>query len=343
MRARNLAVPFLAALAAAGAAPGATIVVKTTIQAAVDAAQPGDTVRVPPGVYRENVSVTRSGLTITGSAGAVLDGTGLAGDTGILAVGVDGLTVDGLTVRGYAENGILIQNGSGFAVRNGRYQGNGQYGIFALFSGGGVIEMNHVEDSDDTAIYIGQSSDVVARGNRVTDSTVGIEVENSLRVQVVDNRASGNSTGVLVDVLPGLDATATSDVLVADNVTDGNNRPNPATDPEDILSRLPSGVGILNVGGDAVLIRGNVALGNDSFGIGVVQLPPDAAALDPRIDPFPDANLVVDNVTLQNGKSPDPKLAPLPPADLLWDTSGSGDCWRSNVYRSAFPEPLPGC
>ena len=42
------------------------IVVTTTIQAAVDAASPGDTIVVPPGIYHETVTVTRSGLTIRG-------------------------------------------------------------------------------------------------------------------------------------------------------------------------------------------------------------------------------------------------------------------------------------
>src|SRR5689334_5981128 len=59
------------------------IVVTTTIQAAVDAAQPGDIVRVPPGIYRENVLVSKNNITIKGQSGAVLDGTGLPGNSGI--------------------------------------------------------------------------------------------------------------------------------------------------------------------------------------------------------------------------------------------------------------------
>jgi pectin methylesterase-like acyl-CoA thioesterase len=55
------------------------IVVSTTIQAAVDAANPGDTVRVPPGIYHENVLVTKDNITIEGSHGAILDGTSLPG------------------------------------------------------------------------------------------------------------------------------------------------------------------------------------------------------------------------------------------------------------------------
>ena len=60
----------------AAALAGRTIVVTTTIQAAVDAAQPGDTILVPAGTYHESVLVTKSDLTIAGSRAAILDAAG---------------------------------------------------------------------------------------------------------------------------------------------------------------------------------------------------------------------------------------------------------------------------
>src|SRR6478609_454071 len=59
------------------------IPVRSTIQAALDAAQPGDVVLVPAGTYRENVVVATDGISIVGLPGAVLDGTGVAGPVGI--------------------------------------------------------------------------------------------------------------------------------------------------------------------------------------------------------------------------------------------------------------------
>ena len=341
-----IALQLAAFVSRAGARP---IFVSTTIQAAVDASQPGDTVKVPAGTYRENVLVTKNGITIEGSPDAVLDGAGLSGDTGIHAAPappaseIKGFWIRGLTIRNYSGNGVLIENGRDFAVSGGTYVGNGEYGIFALNSADGRIEGNFVSGSNDTAIYVGQSRRIVVRDNVARESTVGIEVENSVRVTVFLNRCIGNSAGVLVDVLPGLDETVTNDVTVRQNLILANNRPNPVTDPSDILSLLPSGVGLLNVGGDGLTAAGNIVTGNDSAGILIAQLPPDAAALDPRIDPFPDHNEIRNNVTLENGASPDPKIAPLPGADLLWDTSGSGNCWAGNTAESSFPDPLPRC
>ena len=56
-----------------------------------------------------------------------------------------------------------------------------------------------------------------------------------------------------------------------------------------------------------MIVRSNRVIGNDSGGIAVLALPfPNP---DPRVDPFPDGNQVVDNVALANGGNPTPPLA----------------------------------
>src|SRR5256885_4564366 len=86
----------------------------STIQAAVNAATPGDTVRVSPRsgglAYQENVVIDKESLTIEGVGSPVLDGTGLAtldplfglilGDNAITVV-ADGVTVYGLIIQNY--------------------------------------------------------------------------------------------------------------------------------------------------------------------------------------------------------------------------------------------------
>ncbi len=325
------------------------IVVSTTIQAAVDAARPGDKVRVPTGTYRENVLVTKNNISIEGGPGAVMDGTGLAGDTGITvtptasATRIDGFRLSGLQIQNYRENGVLLVSVDKFRISHGKYTNDDQYGIFPVLSSKGLIELNHVSGANDTGIYVGQSADVLVKRNHVSDCTVGIEIENSSNIEVRDNTAIENSVGIFVDVLPGLDVTATTGVKVTGNVLSRNNRPNPVTDLSDLLSQLPSGIGLLNLGGDSVIVMDNIATQNQSAGIVVAQLPPAIAALDPRIDPFPDNNQIRENVALRNGANPDAKLAPFPGSDLLWDFSGTGNCWAGNVFKTSFPPVLPSC
>ena len=324
------------------------IVVTTTIQAAVDAANPGDTVRVPPGTYHENVFVTKDNLTIEGSQGTILDGTGLTG-SGITVrsstplVRINGFRLTGLRIQNYLRNGVILNRVDNYQIDHGQYMDNLAYGIFPIRSTYGLIEFNQVSGSDDTGIYIGQSTDAVIRKNQITDCTVGINIEVSSNITVQDNKAVDNSVGLAAIVLPGLSVTETTGLHINGNLLMRNNRPNPVTDPADILSQLPSGIGLLIFGADQVTVTNNRVLDNNSAGVATIQVLPALAALDPRIDPFPDQNRISQNVVLSNGSNPDPKITPLPPGDLIWDLSGTGNCWSDNIFDSAFPSPLPGC
>ncbi|HXQ39385.1 MAG TPA: parallel beta-helix domain-containing protein [Anaerolineales bacterium] len=325
------------------------IVVTTTIQAAVDAANSGDTVRVPPGMYYENVFVTKDNITIEGSIGAIMDGTGLSGTSGITVrsltplARINGFRLTGLQVQNYSRNGVILVRVDNYQIDHGVYVDNDAYGIFPIRSSHGVIEFNHVSGSDDTGIYIGQSSDAVIRKNQVTDCTVGINVEVSSNITVQDNKVMDNTIGTAALVLPGLSVTETTNIQINGNLFMRNNRPNPMTDPTDILSQLPSGIGLLVFGADHVTVMDNKISDNNSAGIAVIQVPPALAALDPRINPLPDHNEISKNVVLSNGSNPDPKIAPFPPSDLIWDVSGTNNCWSDNVSKTSFPSSLPDC
>lgn len=324
------------------------VIVSTTIQAAVDAANPGDTVRVPPGTYYENVLVTKDNITIEGSQGAILDGTGLTG-SGITVRSsaplgrINGFSLSGLRIQNFVRNGVILNRVDNYQIDHGQYVDNLAYGIFPIRSTHGLIEFNQVSGSDDTGIYIGQSSDAVIRNNHVTDCTVAISAEVSSNIVVENNRVMDNTMGMLAMVLPGLSVAEAANIQITDNLFIRNNRPNPVSDPADILSQLPSGLGILIYGADHVNVMGNRVLDNNSAGIAVIQVTPAMAALDPRIEPFPNQILISRNVVLSNGADPDPKIAPLPSGDLIWDGSGTGNCWNNNVHKVSFPDPLPGC
>jgi parallel beta-helix repeat protein len=340
-------------LATAPSAAAEDIVVRSSIQAAVDAADPGETVLVPPGRYHESVTIAKSGITIRGSRGAVLDASGFSvgiraaagpGGPGCPPPTIRDVTIDGLRVENARFTGVLLRGVDGFAVRDGVYADNEEYAIFPVCSQNGVIEGNDVAGTDDAAIYVGNSHGVLVEHNHATDSTVGIEIENSTSLVVRDNTVIANTSGIVTFVLPGLAVPVTEDVLIESNVVMHNNRANPVLPSKDVVGLIPTGTGILTMGADRVIVRNNQVVGNDSGGIAVIGL--SFPNPDPRVDPFPDGNRVVGNVALANGRSPDLLRSPYPGADLIYDGTGSDNCFAGNVFGSSIPpalERLFGC
>lgn len=343
-----------ALLAPAAARAGNLIVVNSTIQAAVDAASPGDTIVVPPGVYHESVVVDKSDITIQGPQTAVIDATGfdrgLTVGTGSITTDPSGLpvcpplalsnfTIEGLTIRNAEGDGLFLIGVDGFHITGGKYLGNEEYGIFPRCAQNGLIDFNQVDaqhQADDAGIYVGVDDHVTVSKNSVTGSPIGIEIENTINTVVRENRATGNTAAMLVVVLPGLPRAATDNVLIEKNVFNNNNFPNPVpAGSGDEVGLLPTGTGVLNVGADGVVVRENVVNGNDSVGLAIIANP--FAGLDPRIEPNPDNNEVRNNVILKNGKSPDPVRATTPGVDIVYDGTGTGTCFANNVFMTDFP------
>ena len=108
---------FSVATTTSGSGPGGQVLHVPgdypTIQAALDAAVEGDTIQVKAGIYNENVVVSTSGVNVHGSAGVVLDGTGLAG-TGFhvrgasAAAPVSGVEISHFEISNF-ERGIIVQ------------------------------------------------------------------------------------------------------------------------------------------------------------------------------------------------------------------------------------------
>jgi hypothetical protein len=153
---------------------------------------------------------------------------------------------------------------------------------------------------------------------------------------VNDNLLKQNTAGIYVAVLPDHPRAFTDDVVIERNQVLHNNLPNPVSaDSGDEIGLVPTGAGIVNLGGDHVVIGHNRVLHNDSLGIAIVQNL--LAPADPRIEPNPDFNQVRGNVILHNGQDPDPIRAITPGADIVYDGTGIGTCFADNIFKTEFP------
>jgi parallel beta-helix repeat protein len=115
----GLAVPMQTARAAAitVCASGCNY---TTIQEAIDAASPGDTINVGAGIYAGQINVNKS-VTILGDPGdaspgpgpsaPIIDGGSAPGDAFLLANGVSNVTIQGFEIANFTSNDTGIGNG----------------------------------------------------------------------------------------------------------------------------------------------------------------------------------------------------------------------------------------
>lgn len=372
---RRLLIPALALLILSPMllAPGCNppIIVKNgeSIQAAVDQAQPGDTILVLPGTYTGTpgddsvVDVQTSNITIRGSWNAVIDATGfeygimVGQDAAIVPAGcppitVTGFTLGGLTIQNASETGVRLVGVDDFKLNHSRYLDNLEYGPFPVCSTNGEIRGNHVSGSLDAGIYVGDDQNVDVLDNVVTGNVAGIEIENTLQSVVSGNTVTGNTAGILVFVLPNLPQPFTETVLIEDNLIANNNRTNDGTGA---VAAVPEGTGILILGADDVTVQHNDITGNDSFGIAITGN--FNVFLDPRIEPFNDDIVVQHNHITGNGAHPDPLRTFTPGADIIFlpdvfdpgpvtgipgtllitDPDPSDNCFAGNEFDIDFP------
>jgi hypothetical protein len=186
-----------------------------SIQRAVDAAKPGDTVLLASGTFRESVRVTTSGLTLRGmgagrtviapAAGKTANSCARAGN-GVCVEGtpsrpVERTAVASLTLSGFAKNGLWATDTDRLTVRRVTAEGNGQWGIAQQRSVRGTFTYNTARGNGDAGVFLANT--VTAEGG-ATDS---------LGAVVARNRLEGNRIGVTVRRLRNLtvaynDATA---------------------------------------------------------------------------------------------------------------------------------------
>ncbi len=174
-----------------------------TIQAAVDAAKPGDLVLVEPGTYREEVKVTIPSLVIRGTDRnrVIVDAEFVRPNA--ISVTADGVAVESITVRNALANGLFWTGVKGYRASYVTAYNNADYGIYAFGSQDGVFERSYASGSPDAGFYIGQCNPcdavidgVVAEGNGILvtpnlDEHFWMSSGNQIRDNVV--RASGRA------------------------------------------------------------------------------------------------------------------------------------------------------
>ena len=335
-----------------------------TIQAAVDAAEPGDLVLVDEGTYKEAVDVTTADLTIRGvdRNKVILDGE-FELENGVRILETDGVVVENMTARNYLSNGF-------FWTGSDRYRGsyltayrNGDYGIYAFDAYHGQLDNSYGSGSPDAGFYIGECyrcdaviDNVISEHNGLgysgTNSGGDLYIINSVfrynRAGIVPNSGSYELC------YPGREST-----IVGNIVHGNNNDESPAID----VALLAQGNGILLAGAVDTTVERNLVFDHDRTGIAAVPFPEEDAndvappasehqtpCEETRDDEIPvenqnpglvlwhpTGNRFIGNVVSESG------LADLASATLDADgvtTATLNNCFSDNVFSTTSPSNL---
>ncbi len=332
---------------------GITVKAGESIQAAVDAALPGQTIFIKPGIYLESVLVEKANIKLIGLNGGhnemvIIKNPGDEENGITVRDNGDGFVLKNVTVRDFKENGVFLVRVDGFELVKVTTINNGEYGLFPVRCLNGLIENCSATGHTDSGIYLGLSENVIMRKNVAYGNVIGLEIENCSETLVTNNEAYNNTSGMLVVLLPGLPVKTSANLLIAENDVYNNNLPNFAPPDGGFEVFVPKGSGVLLVGVDNALIKNNKITDNEFVGIAVVStlvlgslsgLPPEAFA---DIEPNADGTHVINNKVTGNGSNP-PTGLPLPGADLLWDGTGTNNCWKNNQFSISVPASLPVC
>jgi parallel beta-helix repeat protein len=316
-----------------------------SIQAAVDAALPGDTVKVLPGDYvgvpagsvSAAVRITKplkliakskisDGLRVrilpgAGQSHGILVEPANPGDPDIV-----GVMIKGFTVQGFSNNGIWLRHVQKFKIQGNESINNLENGIFPTLSANGQVKKNVSYGSQDSALWVEASENVRILKNELYNSPTGLEITVSKDILIKKNDVHDNTVGIGLyhpnaaaeDPLPVMDGWQ-----VLKNHVHNNNYMNSAPSGS-MAASLPPGGGILVLGVDNVTVAKNDVENNDFFGVAAVDWcfgvsgGPFDCSTSPPIDgdPAPNDNSIKKNDVAMNGGNPPPGLFSAFAADL---------------------------
>ncbi|MFN2586570.1 MAG: right-handed parallel beta-helix repeat-containing protein [Actinomycetota bacterium] len=293
-----------------------------TIQAAVDAAEPGSTIVVGPGTYKGDVVVTTDDLILRGvdRFRTVLDGGGTRSN-GIVVDGARDVTIANLTVRDFTGDGILFTGARRYTADRIDAIKNLTRGISAHGSYDGVIRRSFGWGSGDSAFSVAEcmGCGALLEDLHAERSYLGYAGVNATGVTIRSSTWVRNATGIASITLPGLGHGPGRGTLVVGNVVRANDHA--STPPAGIAETFgtPVGTGIWLAGVENNVVLGNEVTDHGRYGVLVTQTP--------------DATLPVNNTVARNLVRGSGAHA------LAWDGAGSDNCFTGNDFDGTSGPP----
>jgi parallel beta-helix repeat protein len=280
-------------------------------------AKPGTVIEIPAGKHQiQRVLMLRAnGVTIRGAGSdkSILSFQNqISGPEGMLVFAND-FTIEHLAIEDTKGDGLKVNDGENITIRDvrvdwtaGPSKDNGAYGIYPVKCKNVLIEDSSSSGARDSGIYVGQSQDIVVRRNHAEKNVAGIEIENSIRADVYENTATGNTGGILVFNMPDLSQHGEHSRVFKNKVI-ANNLGNFGAKGTAVAS-VPAGSGIIVTSNPKVEIFDNDIADNRTANVIIASYySTNFADKQPTegYDPYPKAIYVHDNRFSGGGDSPD--------------------------------------
>jgi nitrous oxidase accessory protein NosD len=156
-----------------------------TIQSAIDAAHDGDTIKVSPGTYKENLQITNKKLTIIGTNYPAIYGARMWG-------GVSGMLY-GFSIK---KNGVIMSDGVNMTIRNCAFTNCG-IDITGQTCIGNILLNNKITNG---GISLYESKDTSIIGNYIYKCNTGLDIRGWTTCKTITkNKFSNCQVAVLLD------------------------------------------------------------------------------------------------------------------------------------------------
>ena len=300
-----------------------------SIQKAVNAAHPGDTI-VIKGVHKEDVVIRKNGIKLRGIDNAVIEpparadspcsrafgpsGICVLGDVNLKTFKVDryasDVGVSGFTIRGFKE-GISAFGARNTTLATNHAIGNTGNNIVAFTAPGTEILSSVLRGPSVASIFVGGANPANAKiaANEVSGSDFGIFVSDARGGSIAGNEVHNNCAGVFF----ASDEERVRDFDVKGNTVKDNNRACPEFDV--------SGIGIALFGSRNIDVTGNQISGN--IRSGSTEASGGVVVADGSRDSSVTGNRFGRNKP-----------------DIFWDKSGSGNRFVGNDCDTSVPTSL---
>lgn len=253
----------------------------SSIQQAVNMAQPGDKIIIGPGVYTESVTIEyKPWLSIMGTnrEKVILSGENKLGN-GIYVLASNHVEISNITVRDYLGNGIMFVKSDYFSLKYVDSINNRIYGLYALGSRNGIFSHVSASGSGDSGLYVGEVSDCncTIEYSEAYGNVLGYSGTRATGVTIRNSFFHNNSVGIgpntlmpnIASLVSGkwtLPIWAGKNVIVNNLIKDNNNKTVKSVGWAATYG-VPIGTGIALIGSPFNLVANNTISGNMKWGI----------------------------------------------------------------------------